>query len=134
MAMTRNVGSKDADLAVRNLTCRTSVLPRYAARRLALLEKTSLVDDENRIVICQMLDDIVAHDIAQGISIPIPATQDRLLPPWTRIACCLRAHPTGLALLIAEQTFQKKARVSRNTFLPEQRTYPLLHLSKRRSP
>jgi hypothetical protein len=56
-------------------------LPRHTARRLALLEKAGLVDDEDRIVICQMLDDIVAHDIAQGISIPIPATQDCLLPP-----------------------------------------------------
>src|ERR1700739_1700745 len=108
MAMTRNVSSEDADLAVRNLACRTGVLPRHTARRLALLEKAGLVDDEDRIVICQMLDDIVAHDIAQGISIPIPATQDCLLPPWTRIASRLRAHPTGLALLIAEQTFQKQ--------------------------
>src|SRR5437763_1235603 len=65
---------------------------------------------------------------------PIPATKDRLLPPWTRIASCLRAHPTGLALLIAEQTLQKKACVPRNTFLPEQRTYPLLNLPKRRRP
>src|ERR1700747_2383107 len=134
IAMTRNVSSEDADLAVRNLACRTGVLPRHTARRLALLEKAGLVDDEDRIVICQMLDDIVAHDIAQGISIPIPATQDCLLPPWTRIASRLRAHPTGLALLIAEQTFQKQACVPRNTFLPEQRTYPLLHLTKRRSP
>jgi hypothetical protein len=134
MAMMRNVSSEDADLAVRNLACRTGVLPRHTARRLALLEKAGLVDDEDRIVICQMLDDIVAHDIAQGISIPIPATQDCLLPPWTRIASCLRAHPTGLALLIAEQTFQKQACVPRNTFLSEQRTYPLLHLTKRRSP
>ena len=110
------------------------VLPRYAARRLALLEKTGLVDDEDRIVICQMLDDIIAHDIAQGISIPIPATQDRLLPPWTRIASCLRPHPPGLALLIAEQTFEKQACVPRNPFLPEQRAYPLLNLPKRRSP
>src|SRR6202521_3191726 len=81
-----------------------------------------------------MLDDIVAYDIAQGISIPIPTTKDRLLPPWTRIASRLRAHPTGLALLIAKQTLQKQACVPRNTFLPEQRTYPLLHLTKRRSP
>jgi len=29
-----------------------------------------------------MFDDIIADDIAQGISIPIPATQDRLLSPW----------------------------------------------------
>src|SRR5665213_3653091 len=134
MAMTRNVGSEDADLAVRNLACRTGVLPRHAARRLALLEKASLVDHEDRIVICQMLDDIVAHDIAQGIRIPIPATQDRLLPPWTRIASRLRAHPAGFALLIAEQTFQKQACVPRNPFLPEQWTYPLLNLLKRRSP
>jgi hypothetical protein len=38
--------------------------------------------------------------IAQGIRIPIPATQDRLLPPWTRIACGLSAQtslpPAGL--------------------------------------
>jgi len=55
-----------------------------------------------------MLDDTVVHDIAQGISIPIPATQDRLLPPWARIASRFRAHPTGLALLISEQTFQEQ--------------------------
>jgi hypothetical protein len=33
-----------------------------------------------------MLNDIIADDIAQTISIPIPATQDRLLPPRTGIA------------------------------------------------
>src|SRR5271154_39739 len=134
MAMTRNIGGEYADLAVRNLACRTGVLPRHAARRLALLEKAGLVDDEDRIVICQMLDDIAAHDIAQGIGIPIPATKDRLLPPWTRIASRLRAHPAGLALLIAEQTFQKQASVPRNPFLPEQWTYPLLNPPKRRCP
>src|SRR5204863_9981716 len=61
-------------------------------------------------------------------------TQDRLLTPWAGIACRLRAHPTGLALLIAEQTFQEQPGVRRNTLLPEQRTYPLLDLSKRRRP
>src|SRR5712692_7304823 len=72
MTVARNVGSEDADLAVRNLPCRTSVLPRHAARRLALLEKTGLVDDEDRILVRQMLDDIVADDIAQSIRVPIP--------------------------------------------------------------
>src|SRR5206468_11309334 len=81
-----------------------------------------------------MLDDIVAHDIAQGISVPIPTTQNCLLPPWARIASRLRAHPTGLALLISEQTFQKQACIRRNTLLREQRTYPFLDLSKRRRP
>src|SRR5712691_1572972 len=134
MTVARNVGSEDPDLAVRDLARRTSVLPRHAARRLALLEKAGLVDHEDRIVIRQMLDDIIAYDIAQGISIPIHAPQDRLLTPWAGIASRLRAHPAGLALLIAEQTFQEQTCIRRNTLLPEQRTYPLLDLPKRRRP
>ncbi len=39
MTMTRNVGSEDADLAVRDPACGTSVLPRHPARRLACLRK-----------------------------------------------------------------------------------------------
>ena len=111
-----------------------AALPRHTARRFALLEKAGLVDDQDRVVIRQMLNDIVADNIAQGIGISIPATKDRLLPPWTRIASRLRAHPPGLALLIAEQTFQKQPCVPRNAFLPEQRTYRLLYLPKRRCP
>src|SRR5271168_3659114 len=95
MTVARYVGSEDANLAVRDLACGTSVLPRHSARRLALLEKAGLVDHEDRIVIRQMLDDIIAYDIAQSISIPIHATQDRLLPPWAGIASRLRTHPTG---------------------------------------
>src|ERR1700688_111993 len=134
MTVTRNVGSEDSDLAVRDLACGTSVLPRHSARRLALLEKAGLVDHEDRIVIRQMLDDIIADDISQSISIPIPATQDRLLPPRTGIASRLRAHPAGFALLISEQTVQKQACIRRNTLLLEQRTYPFLDLTKRRRP
>src|ERR1035437_5080477 len=134
VTVARNVGGEDADLAVRDLARGTSVLPRHAARRLALLEKAGLVDHEDRFIIRQMLDDVIADDIAQAISIPIPATQDRLLPPRTGIASCLRAHPTGFALLISEQAFQKQACIRRNTILIEQRTYPFLDLTKRRRP
>src|SRR5450755_3745662 len=81
-----------------------------------------------------MLNDIVAHDIAQGFSVPVSTTQNRLLSPWTRITGRLRAPPTGLALLISEQAFQEQACIRRNTLLREQRTYPLLDLSKRRRP
>src|SRR6266478_3885248 len=81
-----------------------------------------------------MLDDIIAHDIAQGIGVPIPTTQNCLLPPWTRIASRLRSHPTGFALLISEQTFQEQPCIRRHTLLREQRTYPFLDLSKRRRP
>src|ERR1700682_6740340 len=59
MTVARHVGGEDADLAVRDLAGGTSVLPRHPARRLALLEKAGLVDHEDRIVIRQMLDDII---------------------------------------------------------------------------
>src|SRR5258705_425033 len=134
VTVARNVGDEDADLAVRDLARRTSVLPRHAARRLALLEKTGLVDHQDRIVIRQVLNGIVTYDVAQRIRVPIPATQDRLLPPWAGIAGRLRTHPTGLAPLISEQTFQEQTRIRRNTLLREQRTYPLLDLPKRRRP
>src|SRR5271157_4350200 len=134
MTVARHVGGEDADLAVRDLASRTSVLSRHPARRLALLEKAGLVDHQDRVVIRQMLDHIIADNIAQAISIPIPPTQDRLLPPRARIASCLRAHPTGFALLISEQTLEKQASIRRNTILIEQRTYPFLDLTKRRRP
>ena len=89
------------------LPARTSVLPRHSPRCLALLEKAGLVDHQGRIVIRQMLDDIIADNITQTISIPIPATENRLLPPRARIASCLCAHPTSFALLISEQAFTK---------------------------
>src|SRR3982075_3506544 len=134
MTVARNVGSEDPDLAVRDLACGAGILPRNSARRLALLEKAGLVDHEDRIVIRQMLDDIIAYDIAQGIRIPIHAAQDRLLPPGAGIASRLGAHPTSLALLISEQAFQEQAGIRRNALLSEQRTYPLLDLPKRRRP
>src|SRR3981189_669714 len=123
MAMTRNVGREDADLAICNLACRTSVLPRHAARRLALLEKAGLVDDEDRIVICQMLDDIVAHDIARHRH-PNPGDpgspaaamdQDRQPPPRASNRSCA-AHRR------ADLPEKEKAGVPRNTFLPDHRT------------
>src|SRR4030088_1252973 len=134
MTVARNVGSEDSDLAVRDLAGGTSILPSHSPRRLALLEKAGLVDHEHRIVIRQMLDDIITYDIAQGIGIPIHPTQDRLLPPWAGIASRFRPHPARLASLISEQTFQEQTCIRRNPLLPEQRTYPLLDLPKRRRP
>jgi hypothetical protein len=56
------------------------VRDRNSARRPALFEKAGLVDHDDRIVICQMLDDIIVDDITQRIGIPISATQDRQPP------------------------------------------------------
>jgi hypothetical protein len=59
---------------------------------LPCLRKPVSSINQHRIVVRQMLDHIVAYNIAQVISIPIPAVQDRLLPPRAGIASRLRAH------------------------------------------
>jgi len=42
-------------------------------------------------------------DIAKGMGIPVPAPQKCLLPPWTKIFCGFRSHPSRLAWFIANQ-------------------------------
>ena len=84
--MTRYVGGKHPDLAVRDLASRAGVLATDAARGFALLEKAGLVDHQHRIGGAKRLDHIVAHDVAQPVRIPPPAAKDRLLPPRPRIA------------------------------------------------
>src|SRR5580704_17072044 len=51
MAVARHIRGKHPDLANGDLTRRARVLAGHPARRLALLQKASLVYDENRIVI-----------------------------------------------------------------------------------
>src|SRR5207344_3213074 len=82
MAVTRHVGSKNTDLTVRNFARRTSILPRYSARCLALREKAGLIDHQHRVLVGKMLSDIVA----QSIGVPLITAQKRLLSPWPRIA------------------------------------------------
>ena len=70
MAMTRHIGSKNTDLAVRNFARRSSILPRHPTRCLALFQKAGFIDHQHRIRVRKMLDGIVAHQIAQRIGIP----------------------------------------------------------------
>jgi len=82
-------------------------LPGDAAGRLALLQKSGLVDHQHGIVIGQRLQRIIANDVTQGIGAPPPAPQDRLLPPGAGIARRFRTHPARLAPLLAQQTVQE---------------------------
>jgi hypothetical protein len=74
-------------------------LPTDATGTFALFQKTRFINDQNRIGNCEILDDIVAHNIAQRIAIPSAATQNSLLTPGSRIARSLCPHPPGLATL-----------------------------------
>lgn len=94
MTVLRNIGGKDADLAIGDLARRAGILTRDTARGLALLEKTGLVDHQHRILGTEHLNDRVVHDISQGVGIPPTLAEDRLLPLRTRIAGRFGAHPT----------------------------------------
>ena len=70
MAVARYIGGRHADLAVRDLAGGTRVLPRHAARCLALLEESGFIDNQDCVVVREMLHDLPAHHVAQRISVP----------------------------------------------------------------
>ena len=110
MTASRHIAGENTDLAVRDLAGRTSVLASDAARCLALLEKAGLIDDQNRIVCGKVFDNVIPHDVAQGLRIPLPTAQNSLLPPRPWITSRFSAHPTGLAPLVTQQTVKEKVR------------------------
>ena len=63
MTARRHIRGEHTDLAVCDLTRRASILARDAARCLALLEKTGLVDHQNSIGGAQMLDNKIADEV-----------------------------------------------------------------------
>jgi hypothetical protein len=116
----RYEGCEHADLAVRDLARRARVLPPDTAGRLALLEEAGLVDHQHRVLGRKMLDDVLAHDVAQRISIPAPTAKNGLLPPRTRIPRRLGPHPSRLAPLSPQQPVQEQTGRCRDTRLGEQ--------------
>ena len=75
---------------------------------LPLLEKACFIDDQNRIIGRQVLDDIIPHKVTQRIRIPTATAQQGLLTPGARIASCFRAHPPGLAPLVPQQPVEEQ--------------------------
>src|ERR1019366_1119750 len=119
MTMARHISAEHAGLAVRDLASRPRVLTSDAAGGLTLLQKSSLIDNENRILISQAFQRIIAHNVAQRIGVPSAATQNGLLTPGTGIACRLCTHPASLAPLSAKQPIQEQTCRSRHTLLRE---------------
>jgi hypothetical protein len=56
-------------------------LSRHPTRGFALLQKAGLVDHQHRIVMPEMLDDIVTNEIAQRIRVPAVARRSSLSSP-----------------------------------------------------
>jgi hypothetical protein len=134
MAMPRDIRSEHADLAIRNLAGRTGVLTTNAARGVALLEKAALIDHQNRVIGCQLLDNIVADNVAHRVRVPSATAQNGLLAPGAGVTSGLRAHPTGLAPFVAQYPVKKQTRRRCDPFLRKQRSDPRLHSTQRRRP
>ena len=129
-----HVGGEDPDLAVGDLARRARVLPRDAARGVALLEEAGLVEHQHRPRVGQRLERVVAHQVAQRVRLPAAAAEDGLLPPRAGIARRLGPHPARLAPLRPEQPIQELPRRCRHPVLGKQRAHPRLGISQRSRP
>src|SRR3954447_3753045 len=85
MPVPRDTGREHTDPAVGDLARRARMLPRNTAGLLAPLQKTGLVNHQYGVILRQVFERIVAHDVAQRVGIPAAAPQDRLLPPGTGV-------------------------------------------------
>ena len=119
MPVPRDIGRKYADLAVRDLPRGARVLSPDTAGCLALLQETGLVHDQHGVLIRQVLDDILAYNVAQCIGIPAAPPQDRLLPPGTGVTRCLGAYPARLAPFLSQQSIKEQTDRGRHPFLRE---------------
>jgi DNA-binding winged helix-turn-helix (wHTH) protein len=70
-----------SDLAIGDLAREADVLTADATGRAALPEETNLIDDQNRIIIRQVLDEIVPHDVTQRFRVPWATAKNSLLAP-----------------------------------------------------
>lgn len=67
MAVPRDVGRENPDLAVGDLARRPRILTRHPARRLALLQEPGLIDYQLRVRNGQGLKRIIPYNVAQRI-------------------------------------------------------------------
>jgi hypothetical protein len=91
-----------SDLAIGDLAREADVLTADATGRAALLEETNLVDEQNHIIISQVLDEIVPHEVTQRIRVPSATTKNSLLAPGP-VTSSLCAQISGVAALFVHR-------------------------------
>lgn len=102
MTPNRHRTSEHAGLAVRDFACQTSLLARVAARWLALVKKTGLIEDQKRVVCGEILHHVFLHDLAEERRVLKPTAQNcqlqsrfggRLPPERVSNLFCGDQHP-----------------------------------------
>src|SRR4051794_41570398 len=126
--MAAGVAKEDADLAVLDAPRRAGVLAVDPGRLGALLEKASLIQHQDRVVVTQVLDhigaQIIAQIIAQRIGVPVNAREELLHAVWRGVAGRLGEVPAVLPLQGSQQALKISQGASARLRTPEPRGNP----------
>ena len=97
------VDQVDGDLGVLDPPGGAGVLTLHPNRRGALLEIAGLVDDQHRLGVAEVLDNVGAHVIADPVVVPHRPTKQVLHPIRAGVAGVLGDRPAVLARQIRQQ-------------------------------
>src|SRR3954452_25085671 len=122
--MAASIAEEHADLAVLDAPGRAGVLTMHAGRLGAFLEKASLIQHQDRVVVTQVLDHIGAQIIAERISVPVNAREELLHAVWRGVAGRLGEVPAVLPLQGGQQALKISQGASARLRTPEPRGNP----------
>ena len=74
--------------------------------RSTLFEETGFINDQDCVICCQMLYNIISNNILNPAGNPAAAVQNSMLLPRSRIASRLSAQPACLTTFVAKQSAQ----------------------------
>lgn len=90
------VGREDTDLAVVDLFGRAGVLPGHPGRRGALLDEPGVIDDQHAVR-AELLSDVLAQVVSNGIGVPAGTVEQVLQPSRVTMSGILGQLPAVLA-------------------------------------
>src|SRR5918994_7811867 len=95
------------------------ILARHAGRPGSLLQEPGFVDDQHAVRRAQVLDHIVAAQVARLVLVPQDMRQNPLGAPRAAVPDRFGQLPAVLALGRAEQPFQIETRLAPRLWTPE---------------
>jgi hypothetical protein len=128
------IGQVDGDLGVVDLAGGAGVLALHPDRAGALLEVSCLVDHQHRARVTEVLDQVVAHVVADGVVVPDRPGQQVLHAVRGGIPCVLGDRPAVLAGQVGQQPQHQRPRVAPGLHPAEPASDPAQQLLQPRLP
>src|SRR3954465_3490279 len=122
--MAAAIGEKEGGLAVLDAPRRAGVRAVDPGRLGALLEKASLIQHQDRVVVTQVLDHIGAQIISERIGVPVNAREELLHAVWRGVAGRLGEVPAVLPLQGGQQALKISQGASARLRTPEPQGNP----------